>query len=255
MSDKRSQETPEQKYRRKLRRRFDSAMQDLAITISRAEPGLSLYDLSRLIDLVSDHTSVYAGVDSPSEFRGWLYQRGLRFAHLWAIIKTNLSVEEWLLNRLPDYVGDVNDVDAIEQWVHITKEQETERLRRNSVLARWLFSNPVNVKAVHDGGRAVGGGPAGEVFGLVYEWVCSHGERLLDSPSDTPWAGRLYGLARELALGWRTERIREGRRFPVSFDENSRMVGYVDGGYDGCLVDPWSHATGPLPTADEQNER
>jgi hypothetical protein len=245
-------ETPEQKYQRKQRKRFDSAKQDLAITISRAEPSLTLDDLSRLIDLMSGQISVYTGPDSLSDFREWLHTRGIRFAHLWSTIKGNFSTEEWILNRLPEFMGDVNDLHAIGYWVKVTQEQNTERLRRNAVLARWLFNSPVNLKAVTDGARSVRGGPEGEAVGLVYEWILNHGERLLDTNS---WPGRLYGLSRDLALGWRKARFAEQKNLRFGFDEKTCRVGYVDGDFDGGFVDSWNHVTGPLPTDDKQNEK
>jgi hypothetical protein len=244
----RKPETDAEKYQRKQRKRFGAAKYDLVTTINRTEPGLTLDDLKRLIDLVSDQISVYTGPDSPPDFRAWLYQCGLRFAHLWAIIKTNFSTEEWLLDRLPEFTGDVNNVHAIGYWVKVTQEQEEKRLRQNAELAARLFSSPVNLKAVTDGARSIRGGPEGEAVGLVYDWILNHGEQLTDSDATAGWPGRLYGLARDLALGWRKERSRDRKTFPASFDEKTCKVGYVDSDFDGGFVDPWNHATGPLPT-------
>ena len=122
---------------------------------------------------------------------------------MWNLIKVNFTCEEWLFRKLPEYTGDQNDLDAIAEWIQTTQEREQERLRKNAELAQWLFSNPVNLKAVQDGIRAVwGSGKPDELIGSVFQWVCDHGERLMDSPATSSWAGRLYGLSRELALDW-----------------------------------------------------
>jgi hypothetical protein len=238
----------QERQRKRQRNRFDAIKRELAVTMSRTEPSLTVSDLSDLIGLVSQHISDYEGPDSRADFRAWLYNCGLRFAHLWVAVRTNFCVEDWLLERLPDYRGSVEDLDAIERWVIETEDNEKIKLAQNAELARSLFSVPSNVLAISRGIRSIQNcGEVDELTGVVYDWILDHGETLLDTVS---WPARLYRLSQDLALGWRKQRRRE-QRIP-RFNEKT-CGAYQDAlAYDTGPIDCDDHATGPFPTADEQ---
>lgn len=203
------------RHRRQVRR-FQSYYGDL---LGAVNANLSERDTERILAQVEQR--VAQASDSVDGFREWALAETRRLSSLTAEVINNFPpCSDWLLERLCEYQGAADDSESLGRWLSLETDHHEQCKEANAELCKSLFLDKRCCDAVRAGVKSIlkASGDLGvndalaEIENRTWLWVLSHGQELLNSPSDSNWPGRLYKLAAAQAHGWKTSRIRDRKR-------------------------------------------
>lgn len=203
------------RHRRQVRR-FQSVYGDLLGTM---DDSLSQHDTERVLAQVEGR--IDSAPDSVDGLREWALTETIRLSNLTAVVINNFPpCPDWLLERLCEYQGAADDSEFLSRWLSLETDHHEQCKKANEELCKSLFLDDRCTYAVRAGIKSILKASGGlgvndalaEIENRTWLWVLSHGQELLNAPSDASWPGRLYKLAAAQAHGWKTSRIRDRKR-------------------------------------------